>query len=117
MKKVLIKLALTMCLTMSLLGCSDKNNNDEKQEDSKKWGLFVSEEVLAEAVNVEDYLNVPDNAIQDFCAWAQKAMYPFEREGEVVYQLIEEEATLEYAKALSEQMGLILGEVYEEDRV
>ena len=116
MKKVLIKLALTMCLTMSLLGCSDKNNNDEKQEDSKKWGLFVSEEVLAEAVNVEDYLNVPDNAIQDFCAWAQKAMYPFEREGEVVYQLIEEEATLEYAKALSEQMGLILGEVYEEDR-
>lgn len=117
MKKVLIGLVLAICLIMSLPGCSKKEeNNSDKQEGSKKGGLFVSEEVLAEAVNVEDYLNIPDNAIQDLGAWAQQAMYPIYREEEVVYQLVLRETSEEFAKALSEQMGLILGEVYEDDR-
>lgn len=129
MKRKLCVIGVITLLTIMLCGCSKQDgevgNNDSTQNsqinqetettenDTQETESEITEEILAEAMDLSSYAEIPENAIQEFWSWSQDSMgitYPDKENVPASYWGVESELVEEYATFLAEEMGLILQE-------
>ena len=120
MKNKIISFCMLMIFIVALCGCSklqDSSKTDEKSEttfkdeDTSEDEDEVTEEILAEAMDLSSYEQIPDNAIQEFWTWSEGgARVGYDPDGGYSYWKVTKELAEEYITFLTEEMGLVLQE-------
>ena len=71
----------------------------------------VTEEILADGMDLSSYAQIPDNAIQEFWSWSEgRARVGYDPDGGYSYWKVTKELAEEYITFLTEEMGMILQE-------
>lgn len=106
MKNKLLSFCMLMILIVALCGCSnqhDVSKTDEKSEmtlkdeDTLEDESDVTEEILAEDIDLSSYAQIPDNAIQEFWSWSEGgARVGYDPDGGYSYWKVTKELLEEY---------------------
>ncbi len=111
MKRKLLGVGMIILLSVMLCGCSNQQGSSEPNKDSETGSSEVTEEILAEAMDLSSYAEIPDNAIQEFWRWSQGGADVVKRKDKSVnYWDYEDETADAYLKFLTKEMGLLLQE-------
>lgn len=122
MKRGILTVSVLMLLAGVLCGCSNQQGSLGTNQNSEMNATEVvtpgdnsevTEEILAEGMDLSSYAEIPDNAIQEFWSWSEDKMsvtYPDKKNEPASYWGVEQELVEEYAAFLTEEMGLILQE-------
>lgn len=118
MKRKILTISVLVFLTVALCGCSNQEESPDTSQNSEMHvpeteTEKVTEEILADAMDLSGYAEIPENAIQEFWSWSQDKMsvtYPDKKNEPASYWGVERELVEEYASFLTEEMGLILQE-------
>ncbi len=120
MKNEFISFCVIMLLIVTLCGCSNQQDTSKmneksemtiKDEDTSKEDSEVTEEVLAESMDLSSYEQIPDNAIQEFWSWSEGgARVGYDPEGGYSYWKVTKELAEEYITFLTEDLGMVLQE-------
>ena len=109
----LILLVVTLCGCSNQLDSSNMNGKsdvDVTEEAPSKDESAVTEEILAEGMDLSNYAQIPDNAIQEFWSWSEgRARVGYEPDG-YSYWKVTKELAEEYITFLTEEMGMVLQE-------
>lgn len=120
MKNKFFSACVLMLFAVTLCGCSKqqeaakvKENNEMNivVETASEEKPVVTEEILAEGMDLSSYMQIPENAIQEFWSWSEgKAYVVHNPEEGANYWKVTKELAEEYAAFLTEEMGLVLQE-------
>ena len=109
-----------MLLVVTLCGCSNQQNFSNMNEKGEvnitdevppKDKSAVTEEILAEGMDLSSYAQIPDNAIQEFWSWSEgRARVGYDEETEFDYWKVTKELAEEYVAFLTGEMGFVLQE-------
>ena len=119
MKNKFFPVCVLMLLVVALCGCSNQQDSSKMNENSEmnitgdvtsEEGAEVTEEILAEGMDLSSYAQIPDNAIQEFWSWSEgRARVGYEPDG-YSYWKVTKELAEEYITFLTEEMGMVLQE-------
>lgn len=117
---ILILLLITLCACSNQQEEPNINNSSEtnitegapsKEDAPAKDESAVTEEILAEGMDLSSYAQIPDNAIQEFWSWSEgKARAGNSSEMEFDYWKVTKELAEEYVAFLTGEMGFVLQE-------
>lgn len=118
MKRRIRTISILVLLVVALCGCSKQAESPDISQNSEMnvaetETAEVTEEILADAMDLSGYAEIPENAIQEFWSWSEDKMsvtYPDKKHEPASYWGVERELVEEYAAFLEEEMGLILQE-------
>ena len=119
MKNKFFPVCVLMLLVVALCGCSNQQDSSKMNENSEmnitgdvtsEEEAEVTEEILAEGMDLSSYAQIPDNAIQEFWSWSEgRARVGYEPDG-YSYWKVTKELAEEYITFLTEEMGMVLQE-------
>lgn len=120
MKNNFFSVFALMLLVVTLCGCSNqldssnmngKSDVDVTEEAPSKEESAVTEQILADGMDLSSYAQIPDNAIQEFWSWSEgKARRGYSTETEFDYWKVTKELAEEYVAFLTDEMGFVLQE-------
>ena len=118
MKRRILTISVLVFLVTALCGCSNQDKSPHTSQNSEMnvpetETKEVTEEILADAMDLSGYAEIPENAIQEFWSWSEHKMsvtYPDKKHEPASYWGVERELVEEYAAFLTEEMGLVLQE-------
>lgn len=120
MKNGFISFCVLVLLIVTFCGCSnqqdlpkinEKIETNIADEDILEDESEVTEEILAEGIDLSSYAQIPDNAIQEFWSWSEGgARVGYDPEGGYSYWKVTKELAEEYITFLTEEMGMVLQE-------
>lgn len=119
MKKQTFMVVL-MLLAVTLGGCTNqydfsninkKSEMNDTEDVTSKEESEITEEILAEGMDLSSYEQIPDNAIQEFWSWSEGgARVSYSEEKGIGYWKVTKELADEYIAFLTKEMGLVLQE-------
>lgn len=120
MKNKFFPICMLILFIVALGGCSGQQDASNEKEDNgantvkeaiMKEEATVTEEVLAESMDLSSYSQIPDNAIQEFWSWSEGgARVSYSPEKGTGYWKVTKELVEEYKAFLTEEMGFVLQE-------
>lgn len=113
MRKQFFMFTILLWVVMSY-GCSNQQDStaiNEKlemiieDEVISKEDPGVTEEILADGMDLSSYAQIPDNAIQEFWSWSEgRARVGYDPDGGYSYWKVTKELAEEYITFLTEEM-------------
>lgn len=120
MKNNFFSICVLMLLVVTLCGCSNQQETSKKNEKCEvnvtedipsKEESEITEEILAEGMDLSSYAQIQDNAIQEFWSWSEgRARVGYDEETEFTYWKVTKELAEEYVAFLTDEMGFVLQE-------
>ena len=100
MKNKFLSVCVLMLLVVTMCGCSNQQDSSKMNENSEmnitgdvasEEGTEVTEEILAESMDLSSYAQIPDNAIQELWSWSEgRARVGYDPEGYSYWKVTKE---------------------------